>query len=59
MIDCESGAVRLGLAVRLAAQLGGSAVRLEELAADSIAGVVRAHAPAGRGRVTGPRWGAA
>jgi magnesium chelatase subunit D len=59
VIDCESGAVRLGLAVRLAAQLGGSAVRLEELAAGSITGVVRAHAPAGPGRGTGPRRGAA
>jgi magnesium chelatase subunit D len=48
VIDCESGAVRLGLAGRLAAQLGGSAVRLEELAAGSITGIVRAHAPAGR-----------
>ncbi len=53
VIDCESGPVRLGLAVRLAAQLGGSAVRLAELAAGSITGVVRAHAPAG------PRRGAA
>jgi len=43
VIDCESGPVRLGLAVRLAAQLGGSAVRLEELAAGSITGVVRAY----------------
>jgi magnesium chelatase subunit D len=59
VIDCESGAVRLGLAVRLAAQLGGSAVRLEELAAGSITGVVRAHAPAGPGRKAGPRRGAA
>ncbi len=50
VIDCESGPVRLGLAVRLAAQLGGSAVRLEELAAGGITGVGRAHAPAGRRR---------
>ena len=48
VIDCESGPVRLGLAVRLAAWLGGSAVRLEELAAASITGVIRAHTPAGR-----------
>ena len=47
VVDCESGPVRLGLAVRLAARLGGGAVRLEELAADSLTGVVRAHAPAG------------
>jgi len=57
VIDCESGPVRLGLAVRLAAQLGGSAVRLEELAAGGITGVVRAHAPAGR--TAGRRRGAA
>jgi len=42
VIDCESGPVRL------AAWLGGSAVRLEELAAASITGVIRAHTPAGR-----------
>jgi magnesium chelatase subunit D len=57
VVDCESGFVRLGLAVRLAAQLGGSAVRLEELAAGSLTGVVRAHAPAGR--AAGRRRGAA
>ncbi len=57
VVDCESGFVRLGLAARLAAQLGGSAVRLEELAAGSLTGVVRAHAPAGRG--SGHRRGAA
>jgi magnesium chelatase subunit D len=57
VVDCESGFVRLGLALRLAAQLGGSAVRLEELAAGSLTGVVRAHAPAGR--AAGYRRGAA
>ena len=57
VIDCESGPVRLGLAVRLAARLGGSAVRLEELAAGGITGVVRAHAPARR--MAGQRRGAA
>ncbi len=50
VIDCESGAVRLGLAARLATRLGGTAVRLEELAAGGITGVVRAHAPGGRRR---------
>ena len=57
VVDCESGYVRLGLAARLAAQLGGSAVRLEELAAGSLTGVVRAHAPAGS--AAGHRRGAA
>ncbi len=57
VVDCESGPVRLGLAVRLAAQLDGRAVRLEELAADSLTGVVRAHAPAGLS--AGHRRGAA
>lgn len=41
VVDCETGPVRLGLAARLAADLGGHAVRLEELAADALAGVVR------------------
>ncbi|MEZ0075745.1 putative cobaltochelatase [Planotetraspora sp. GP83] len=36
VVDCESGPVRLGLAVRLAGRLGGEAVRLEELAADGL-----------------------
>ncbi|MFJ1970468.1 putative cobaltochelatase [Streptomyces sp. NPDC087903] len=41
VVDCESGPVRLGLAGRLADELGGTAVTLEELRADSIAGLVR------------------
>ncbi|MFF9062781.1 putative cobaltochelatase [Streptomyces sp. NPDC014882] len=41
VVDCESGPVRLGLAGRLAAELGGSAVTLDELRADAIAGLVR------------------
>jgi magnesium chelatase subunit D len=41
VVDCESGPVRLGLAGRLAAHLGGPALRLEELAAESLAGTVR------------------
>ncbi len=41
VVDCESGPVRLGLAGRLAARLGAQVVRLDELAADSLAGVVR------------------
>jgi magnesium chelatase subunit D len=49
VIDCESGHIRLGLAARLARQLGGSCVRLEELGAGSITSVVRAHAPGRRG----------
>ncbi len=44
VVDCESGPVRLGLAQALGAQLGGVALRLEELSADSLAGVVRAAA---------------
>ncbi|WP_054055779.1 magnesium chelatase subunit D family protein [Alloactinosynnema sp. L-07] len=42
VVDCESGPVRLGLAVRLAAALGGTGLRLEDLSADAVAGVVRA-----------------
>lgn len=42
VVDCEQGPVRLGLARQLANVLGASALRLEELSADSVAGVVRA-----------------
>jgi magnesium chelatase subunit D len=42
VVDCESGPVRLGLADRLAVALGGGCVRLTELSADTVAGVVRA-----------------
>ncbi|MEU1461758.1 putative cobaltochelatase [Streptomyces sp. NPDC005727] len=41
VVDCESGPVRLGLAGQLADGLGGTAVTLDELRADSIAGLVR------------------
>ncbi|MFD8262240.1 putative cobaltochelatase [Streptomyces griseoluteus] len=41
VVDCESGPVRLGLAGRLAEELEGTAVTLEELRADAIAGLVR------------------
>ncbi|MEV5982392.1 putative cobaltochelatase [Streptomyces sp. NPDC052114] len=41
VVDCESGYVRLGLAGRLAGELGGTAVTLDELRADSIAGLVK------------------
>ncbi|MFE7751428.1 putative cobaltochelatase [Streptomyces sp. NPDC057428] len=41
VVDCESGFVRLGLAAQLARDLGGSAVTLDELRADSIAGLVK------------------
>ncbi|MEV0086006.1 putative cobaltochelatase [Saccharopolyspora sp. NPDC050642] len=42
VVDCENGPVRLGLAGRLGAALGGPCLRLEELSADNVAGVVRA-----------------
>ncbi|MFJ4876037.1 putative cobaltochelatase [Streptomyces sp. NPDC088745] len=41
VVDCESGLVRLGLAAELARELGGTAVTLDELRADSIAGLVK------------------
>ncbi|MDT0301268.1 putative cobaltochelatase [Streptomonospora wellingtoniae] len=41
VVDCESGPVRLGLAERLAAEMGGESVRLEELGADALSGLVR------------------
>jgi magnesium chelatase subunit D len=42
VVDCESGPVRLGLAGRLGRSLGAEIVRLDELAAGTLAGVVRA-----------------
>ncbi|MFH9293064.1 putative cobaltochelatase [Streptomyces sp. NPDC017520] len=48
VVDCESGYVRLGLAGELARELGGTAVTLDELRADSIAGLVRDVTAAGR-----------
>ncbi|GLW65469.1 magnesium chelatase [Actinomadura rubrobrunea] len=41
VVDCESGPVRLGLAAELGGRLGAEVVRLEDLAAGSLAGVVR------------------
>ena len=42
VVDCEFGPVRLGLPDRLAVALGGACVRLEQLSADAVAGLVRA-----------------
>ncbi|MFG2984534.1 putative cobaltochelatase [Streptomyces sp. NPDC048258] len=41
VVDCESGPVRLGLAGVLATDLGGPAVTLDGLRADSLAGLVK------------------
>jgi magnesium chelatase subunit D len=41
VVDCESGPVRLGLAGVLGAHLGAATLRLEELAAESLAATVR------------------
>ncbi|MCW2533986.1 MAG: chlD, partial [Blastococcus sp.] len=41
VVDCESGPVRLGLAATLGIHLGAQTLRLEELAADSLAATVR------------------
>lgn len=41
VVDCETGPVRLGMAAELAGLLGGTAVTLDELRADAIAGLVR------------------
>ncbi|MFE2377845.1 putative cobaltochelatase [Streptomyces sp. NPDC059398] len=41
VVDCETGPVRLGLAGELARRLGGTAVTLDELRAESIAGLVK------------------
>jgi magnesium chelatase subunit D len=41
VVDCESGPVRLGLAGALAADLGGVAVTLGELRADTVSALVK------------------
>ena len=41
VVDTEQGALRLGLAQRLAQALGGLCIRLEELAATTLAKAVR------------------
>jgi magnesium chelatase subunit D len=41
VVDCESGPVRLGLARLLGDRLGAETLRMEELAAESLAGAVR------------------
>jgi magnesium chelatase subunit D len=48
VVDCESGPVRLGLPDQLAVGLGGGCLRLAELSADAVAGVVRAARSAAR-----------
>jgi magnesium chelatase subunit D len=49
VVDCEAGPVRLGLALDLAARLGGEHLRLEDLAAGSLAGAVRDRVGPSRG----------
>lgn len=41
VVDCETGPVRLGLAGSLATELGGTAVTLDELRADTVTDLVR------------------
>ncbi|WP_216215441.1 putative cobaltochelatase [Amycolatopsis aidingensis] len=48
VVDCESGRMRLGLAAELAARLGAEHLPLGEVAADSLAGEVRARTGATR-----------
>ncbi|MEV6318483.1 putative cobaltochelatase [Streptomyces sp. NPDC051776] len=55
VVDCETGPVRLGLAGALARDLGGTAVTLDELRADSVAALVRDVREAGGRRDTGGR----
>ncbi|GAB2821045.1 putative cobaltochelatase [Lentzea nigeriaca] len=42
IVDCEQGHIRLGLAQKVAEALKGTCVRLDQLSADHLAGVVRA-----------------
>ncbi|MFF8840934.1 putative cobaltochelatase [Streptomyces sp. NPDC015130] len=57
VVDCETGPVRLGLAGSLARELGGTAVTLDELRADAIAGLVKDVQAAGQ--TTQTAWRAA
>ena len=41
VVDCESGPVRLGLAVGIAQAMGAECLRLEQLGTDPLAGLVR------------------
>ncbi len=41
VVDCESGPIRLGLATALAGEMRATAVRLDELSADGLSGLVR------------------
>ncbi|MBT0769356.1 magnesium chelatase subunit D family protein [Kineosporia sp. J2-2] len=41
VVDCERGPVRLGMAGKLAAGLGGELITLDDLRAESLAGMVR------------------
>jgi magnesium chelatase subunit D len=41
VVDCERGPVKLGMAGRLAAGLGGELITLDDLRAESLAGMVR------------------
>jgi magnesium chelatase subunit D len=41
VVDCEHGPVRLGLAPRLATHLDGELIRLDDLRAEALAGLVR------------------
>jgi magnesium chelatase subunit D len=45
VVDCEAGPVRLGLAARLAADLGAQHLQLAELAADTLTATVRDNRP--------------
>ena len=45
VVDCESGPVRLGLAAELGQQLGGVALRLEQLTAESLTSVAQTFTP--------------
>lgn len=42
VVDCESGPVRLGLAGVLAEQLGGPALRIEQLSAEALTSIAKA-----------------
>jgi magnesium chelatase subunit D len=48
VVDCESGPVRLGMAAELGRQLGGVALRLDELSSASLTAVAQGFSPVSR-----------
>ena len=55
VVDCERGPVQLGMAGRLAGYLNGESVTIDDLRAETLAGLVRQHTESVR-TTPGPDW---